>query len=130
PKTTSSSAFVLSMQPVTVVPLCTPYRPPVNLGLPDKLRPRGTSDSKEGLLKAQNPNVGFSLRFFQSATIKSPGTMGRVRGSMPRYAADPTSRSVHAKIPSFARFDAGVEGNVFQTTRSRTCDAVAAQTAP
>jgi hypothetical protein len=64
----------------------------------------------------------------QSATINSPGTMGRVRGRAPRYPAKPISRSAHAKTPSFTKFDVRVRGNVFQSVRSMACDTVTAQT--
>ncbi len=55
----------------------------------------------------------------QSATINSPGTMGRVRGRAPRYAASPMRRSEPAKTPSFARVAVRVCGSVFQSVSSR-----------
>jgi hypothetical protein len=46
----------------------------------------------------------FALRRYrknQSATIDSPGTIGRVRGSAPRYAATPITTSAPTNTPSF-----------------------------
>src|SRR5580704_10995029 len=78
--------------------------------------------------------VGYTQRTnglqLQSATINSPGTIGRVRGRAPRYAARPISNNAPAKIASFPALAVRVCGSVFQKTSSTICATTTAQTEP
>jgi hypothetical protein len=59
-----------------------------------------------------------------------PGTIGLVRGSIPKAAAAPTPQRHNTKAASFSWSVAGDLGKVFHNINRTVCEMTAAQTAP
>jgi hypothetical protein len=57
-----------------------------------------------------------------------PGTIGRVRGSAPRYAATPITTSAPATTPSFNPVAVRVCGSTFHSASNNACATVTAHT--
>ena len=66
----------------------------------------------------------------QSATIVSPGRMGRVRGSTPLRARLPTNTRMPRKMASFRMSNVLVSGRTFQKNHKAGCAMQAAHTEP